>query len=412
MGIERCNAIVIGDLFNKTTNTASEQERYIATREFFNMTENEAFKKYNTIRTKKSGEALKIGVDFIVEGFPVGAKVDGSGNREFTEQEFGEEFRKWKTFSSEKINNQGVFSFESYYNSLVRDEASIQAWRDCVIAEIKDDNGGLLAFGSRDEADNVVLQIEWEIPLLLAANKPFLKIKTPDGIRIKDFTQRSQIRITAEEIFLLDLTGITDEQKSKGFIIGVTVDIIDKDDKNGAEIIKSFSANAVIPPAKIPSGFINTVSVPTGLRTLRIQSDGRNLQGHEVNGGLTNEIVLFDHGDNPPSHALWRIQPFGDPSLSLFTLRILKDNRHLQGHKVNGGLTNEIVLFDHGDNPPSHAIWRIQPFGDPSLSLFTLRILEHNQHLQGHKVNGVLTDKILFFDHGDNPPSHALWEIE
>jgi hypothetical protein len=268
MGIEACNAVLAGDLFNKITNKVSEKESYVATRAFFTMTEREAFTNYKKFAKSNTGGGGEINGNFFVKLMPVGVRIAGGGFREFTEGEFRQEFSKWKTLISEQINNQGEFSIESYFNSFVRDENSIQAWRDCVIAAFEDDDGGLLAFGSRDDSNNPVLEIEWRISLELAQNRSFLNIATKDGVAIKGFTQRSEIAGKSNKIFLLDLKGITDEEKSKGFTIVVTVDVIDKDDENLNEAVPivTVATTAVIPPVTIPSGFIEPATLESVIR--------------------------------------------------------------------------------------------------------------------------------------------------
>ena len=71
MGIEACNAVLAGDLFNKITNKVSEKESYVATRAFFTMTEREAFTNYKKFAKSNTGGGGEINGNFFVKLMPV-----------------------------------------------------------------------------------------------------------------------------------------------------------------------------------------------------------------------------------------------------------------------------------------------------------------------------------------------------
>ena len=315
-----CNAVLVGDLFNKTTTSSSEAETEIATREFFSMGQSEAFNQYKKFLQKKSSESLGITARFIVKGFPVGADADGRGQREMTEEEFKSEFEKWKSVVREEIKDTRDYKLQNYYSSYVRDPQSIEAWRQCVDGQMAD--GGLATYGTRDGSNQPVLRILWKSPFLLATERNVLSIEPPNGVRVT--TPRLS---TQDDIRVLVVTS-----KRTGFSLPINVQVIDRD---SGELRRTFSDEAQFPPTLLPAQNLGkSWDVKEGLGPTP-------WTGKWSRVGNTNQFnAQWSHPVNPPVTAKLTINRLGN---SIFIDRVQSSDSNdcvyagsVQGARITG----------------------------------------------------------------------------
>ncbi|OYQ67175.1 hypothetical protein B9G53_02140 [Pseudanabaena sp. SR411] len=260
MSIDDCNAVLAGDLFNKSISSITQEQNYVSSLAFFHMGESEAFTTYQNWVSKNGGESLNIGARFPFEGFPVGIDIAGKGSRAFTTSEFREAYSKWKNETSFSRQDNESFSFASHFATFVRDPNTIEAWRVCVDRVSSNQQASINGYGFRDESGNAFIRIKWNPGPILILDKAFLNIDTFGETSIGGTFHKNFRLSNGDSLFPV----ITNEDTSFTVLVNVTIRDGDTNEQK-----TQFSADIVIPRKIIPDNFIN-LKPNLGLITLSL----------------------------------------------------------------------------------------------------------------------------------------------
>ncbi|CAN1209175.1 hypothetical protein TUMEXPCC7403_03065 [Tumidithrix helvetica PCC 7403] len=260
MGIEACNSVLAGDLFNKSISSVTQEQNYVSSLSFFHMGEGEAFTTYQKWASKNGGENLNIGARFPVQGFPVGVDIGGNGRRAFISSEFRQEYSRWKDETSFSQQDRESFSFTSHFATFVRDPNTIEAWRDCVDRVSSNQQASINGYGFRDESGNAFIRIKWNPGPILILDKAFLNIDTFGETSIGGTFHKNFRLSNGDSLFPV----ITNEDTSFTVLVNVTIRDGDTNEQKS-----QFSADIVIPRRIIPDNFINP-NPNSGLITLSL----------------------------------------------------------------------------------------------------------------------------------------------
>jgi hypothetical protein len=258
----KCDQVLLGDLFNKTTSDYNQNQRYASTRAFYSFDENTAYSYYLRSIGRKSGESLDIGVRIPIIDFPVGIDVGGEGSRAFNETEFRQAFSQWKSQVSSKIDVNSEFSVQDYYATYVRDPQSVQAWVEC----IKEKGTEVIGYGFRDNSGNPFLTVDWEPSIDVSEDVALLSIDPPSGVAIGGLYKPNLVLRQGDGIVFPVKTSL-----QSSFAVPVNVKLVDKDDfprRPTEENLKNLQPKAlyqalVVFPEKLPElpGLSITVAV-------------------------------------------------------------------------------------------------------------------------------------------------------
>ncbi len=247
MGIEACNSVLVGDLFNKSISSVTQEQVFVSSLAFFQMGESEAFSTYQNWVSRNGGENLNIGARFPVKGFPVGVDIGGSGRRSFNSLQFKEEYSRWRTQTNFSQVEQESSSLAGYFATFERDPKTIEAWVTCVTSITSQNNEPeILGYGFRDESKNAFISLDWVPGEFLAEDIALLNIDTPEGVSIGGQFE-PDFRMAPGSGVLFPV--ITDENRS--FSVLANVKVLDKD--NPEQVKGLFQTIVRIPPENLPA---------------------------------------------------------------------------------------------------------------------------------------------------------------
>jgi hypothetical protein len=169
--LDKCNDVLKGDIQDRiNTSSQTQSVQQAAAYSFFNAaTESQAFDEYKN-------EASKIDFSKLGEGDQghldahyglIGGAVDfaHSYDHEMGEDEFRKEYSKHQneykqqTEQSNSSSSSSATSLASAYASTVRDKATVEAWKDCMVKNVP--QAGITALGFRDESGEPFINIFW-----------------------------------------------------------------------------------------------------------------------------------------------------------------------------------------------------------------------------------------------------------
>lgn len=151
-----CDKILEGDLFNRVHISQDLKTREVFSRRFLQYTEDVAYDMYkqNFARTRAASGGANINLLGIIS---IGG--DFGSKEMLSKDEYKEQFREFKRLNQSSVDYSKDVDYVSDYSSVIRDEASINAWVKCVTADPQ--KQGLVAFGWRDAQGAVYLRVIW-----------------------------------------------------------------------------------------------------------------------------------------------------------------------------------------------------------------------------------------------------------
>lgn len=257
-GYDQCARVLEGDLFNKIMSTEGRAQaassRVWSTLLIVN--EDEAYNRYRNYYHETQGWTGSGGFKY---GNILGLEASGGEDRELTRDEFGERYRLMKSYYSQVDFSEHAenSSFLSAHASYIRDPASIDAWRACVMSR---QQPGLYAYGERDASGNAGVHVVWS-PGDFGGVAPRINItfERPSGYRVVA-AENQMIGIGSGKRFAIEAIGADID---KAFDVPVNGEM--RHSVTG-ELLGSMSAVAKIPP-KEPNWIKrpNCIWAPSGL---------------------------------------------------------------------------------------------------------------------------------------------------
>lgn len=244
--LDKCDAILKDDLFNRVTfsSSASASEKAQYEEHLFSLDASEAFKEYDTAYNSKKSESTSGSGEghYAV----IGGSFDftHSYDRELSQSDFEKTFNTAKSQRSKDSNssNSKETSLISKYQSAVRDSGSVKAWENCMA---RSPEPGLLAYGYRDSGGNPYIVVMW-IAGAFAASNPVITVRfnpTEPGMVIDGAQARQQIATGSGVAFPIRAPASAGARsKANGFVVLVNGEL-----RNGNQLVQSFRSEAVIP---------------------------------------------------------------------------------------------------------------------------------------------------------------------
>lgn len=246
---DHCNAVLEGDLFNKTSlnQNYADKARVLIWNKLLSLDEDTAYDSYSKAyeETRRSGG--NAGIKIL--GFSFGG--GGGTERKLTQQEFKQVYRHMKK-QNESTNyfdwNRDT-SLMSVYNSYIRDANSIEAWQACVTAAPATN---LYAYGRRDESGATYVHVMW-VPGLIdhEVSTVTVSFEYPAGASVS----QNPVQIGKGSGKTLRISNAPET----GFDVYANSDVL-----SGRY---SFTSVAIIPPKQIP-----TIKLPDACEQKRLQA--------------------------------------------------------------------------------------------------------------------------------------------
>jgi hypothetical protein len=275
-----CSAILAGeksDIHSEHKNYAtanwrsmSQEDLAYASEQFFSESEGEAFAEYQKAYNNETHKDMNISGEGHYGFIGGAASFANSYDHKLSQQEFSAEYNKHKEeYAKSDIhmtNNKlaeksgGSSTGSEGVADSTRDKATVDAWKDCVALQAKEEPG-LYASGYRGAGDGAFVTVAWE-PGPFAAAAPRIEV----SLKISD----SELEIDGDQTVTLTTGSGTsfgiryrDEERLKEVIPnGITVLVNGSITDENGELIVSQQASAEVPGVQKRPLFMRTIPVP------------------------------------------------------------------------------------------------------------------------------------------------------
>jgi|HubBroStandDraft_6_1064221.scaffolds.fasta_scaffold150351_1 hypothetical protein len=289
--LDKCNDVLKGDIQDRiNTSSQTQSVQQAAAYSFFNAaTESQAFDEYKN-------EASKIDFSKLGEGDQghldahyglIGGAVDfaHSYDHEMGEDEFRREYSKHqneykqRTEQSSSSSSSSGTSLASAYASTIRDKATVEAWKDCMVKNVP--QAGITALGFRDESGEPFVNIFW-VPGDLVGFATSIHVNFPQAneFDIVGAGPDFELGMGSGQDFPVQFKNPTDPRAThQGFSVLVNAVV-----KSGnattrsfttvAEVPRNFALDPLPPNAILSSDACRTFFSPNGVYTVSFEGKG------------------------------------------------------------------------------------------------------------------------------------------
>ena len=344
--LDRCNDILVQDMFNRvnTSSQSSTRAKETYTKYIFSLDTTKAYteylkaydssKKQNTTASGEGGYGFKY--------IEIKAGMTHAFERKLSETEFSKAFTE---ASEERVNstnssNSKDTSLISLYQSSVRDATSVKAWEQCMS---RSPEPGLVAYGYRDENDNPYIKVLWA-PGSFAGTAPTINVTLTTGepgVSIARAGAPVEIATgtgTSFPITFIDNTGKI-QPILKGFVILANGNLTAL-----ARTVASFTTEANIPDSaaekKRASQCFNRPNYPLGKWNIRVVDATPADYANFINfttpltgiWGPPGGSAVFEISAIPSPGGSVTLKLHGGPTyLSTYKLMVLADGCSMEG---------------------------------------------------------------------------------
>ena len=248
-GLDLCNDLLQQDLFNRTNGAsqASESERQAYLESFFQSDVNSAYEEYKKARAEQHNSATSVHAEGhygIIGGeFDLSTEHGGAMSMEDFSKQFNE--RKSVRQSQSSGSSSRASSLISSYQSAVRDPASVDAWRQCMLSRTSEPS--IAAYGFRDSGGNPYLTVMWLPGRALSSIAPQVDVRfvSPDpDVFVEGGAQSTTLASGSGKAFALRFKTADSVAKFRGFAILVNATAHD-----GSRHLMDFQEQATVPGA-------------------------------------------------------------------------------------------------------------------------------------------------------------------
>src|SRR5436190_15694471 len=147
--VDRCDAILQQDLFNRVSNStkSSSSERAAYEEQLFKMSDTQAYEEYEKKYASSKAQATSGATEFHYGVIGGELEFSHSYDRKLSVEDFSKTFKAAKESYDHKVSSSNArdASLISLYQSSVRDPASVKAWENCMTGSRA--GPGLIAYG-------------------------------------------------------------------------------------------------------------------------------------------------------------------------------------------------------------------------------------------------------------------------
>jgi hypothetical protein len=246
-GIDRCDAILQQDLFNRVSNStqSSSSERAVYEKQLFKMTETEAAEDYEKKFASSKAEATSGATEFHYGIIGGELEFSHSYDRKLSSEDFKKTFKAAKERYEQKESSSTArdASLISLYQSSVRDAGTVSAWERCMVTKYPEP--GLFAYGFRDPSGSPYITVVWA-PGTFAAANPTITVRvvpTEPDMTIEGAGGAIVIATGSGAAFPVRFE---DPDNRKATADGFTV-LVNGELMSGDRLVQSFRAEATVP---------------------------------------------------------------------------------------------------------------------------------------------------------------------
>jgi hypothetical protein len=246
-GIDRCDAILQQDLFNRVSNStqSSSSERAAYEKQLFKMTETQAYEDYEKKFASSRAQATSGAAEFHYGIIGGELEFSHSYDRKLSSEDFSKTFKAAKERYDEKESSSTArdASLISLYQSSVHDAGTVSAWERCMVAKYPEP--GLYAYGYRDASGDPYVVAMW-LAGAFATTHPSLRVTFPqqsDAMTVVGATEGLSVAAGSGTAFPIRFGSEQDARaKEASFTVLINGVLV-----RSGQSLNSFRAEAVIP---------------------------------------------------------------------------------------------------------------------------------------------------------------------
>ena len=244
--IDRCDAILQQDLFNRVSSStnSSSSERAAYEEQLFKMSDTQAYEEYEKKYASSKAQGTNVATEFHYGVIGGELEFSHSYDRKLSSEDFSKIFNTAKQSYDQKVKSSNArdASVIALYQSSVRDPASVKAWENCMTSGRA--GPGLIAYGYRDPGGSPYIVVIWA-PGAFAASAPMIDVTfgvTEAGMTIEGASGKVQVGTGSGAVFPIRFSNAADRRAlADGFTVLVNGEL-----KTGGNI-QSFHHEAVVP---------------------------------------------------------------------------------------------------------------------------------------------------------------------